>query len=149
MGMLMIIVSMAVVHTKYLHKTVVHTEIDLLYNTCCSLQHLAMATHHEQELLFDENNHCYSYNGHCHRLPSCVHFGITADAKGPPANPDAPLKAAITFLGKKITFSEQGIIGAGAIYLIDDDHNLYALSSGVGHVSFLRKYRYDGSWKLM
>lgn len=146
----MILSGFVAINTRFLHKAVITTHIDLLYNACYYLQKTAMASGQMQELIFDEEDQSYTYNNSHEKLPASIRFGVLPDAKGPPSSPQHPLNAAITFVDKQITFYPDGIISAGIIYIIDDDHNhMYALSSGVAHTSFLRKYRYDGKWHLM
>ena len=56
----------------------------------------------------------------------------------------------ISFENNHIIFYADGTIQAGTVYLVDVNKKLlYALTSGVGHISFLRKYRYDGSWHVI
>lgn len=148
-AIIMLIASMASINTHYLNKAVVHTEIDLLYNTCCYLQHTAMATNQKQELSFDVARQSYSNNGEKHELPAAVQFGILPQVKGPPSSPSHALTMPITFSHQKIIFYPDGIISSGIIYMIDRNHqDIYALSSGIANTSFLRKYRYDGKWHL-
>ena len=146
-ALIMLIASMAMINTHYLNKTVVHTEIDLLYNTCCYLQHMAMATNQEQELRFDIEKQSYNFEGQEYILPAIARFGILAHVKGPPSSPQHFLSTPVTFSHQKIIFHPDGIISSGIVYMIDAHNNdIYALSSGIANVSFLRKYRYDGKW---
>lgn len=146
----MIIISLGTVNTKFLNKAAVHVYINELYNTCYFLQRMAMATGHIQELVLDSTSQSYSYNGHNCKLPSIVQFGIISGAKGPPSSPNKIIVQAITFPDKKIHFYPDGIIESGTVYLCDaSGKDLYALTSGITPVSFLRKYRYDGKWHLI
>lgn len=150
LAIILLISSMASINTHYLNKAVVHTEIDLLYNTCCYLQHTAMATNQKQELSFDGARQSYSHNGEKLELPQAVQFGILPHVKGPPSSPSHVLTMPITFAHEKIVFYPDGIISSGIIYMVDSNHqDIYALSSGIANASFLRKYRYDGKWHLM
>ena len=150
MCIIALLASFAIINTRYLHKAVIHSQIDLLFNTCYYLQKTAMATGQIQELIFDEQEHRYSFDESIEKLSPSIRFGILPDVKGPPSSPHHSLNNAITFVDKKIKFYPDGIISSGIIYLIDQDrHDIYALSSGVAHTSFLRKYRYDGKWHLM
>lgn len=149
-ALIMLIVNLAHINTNYLQKAVVHTELDVLYNTCCYLQHVAMATNQKQELLFDVVGQSYMHGEQKHALPHVVQFGILPNVKGPPSLPMHFLTMPITFSHQKIIFYPDGIISAGIIYFIDENQqDIYALSSGIAHTSFLRKYRYDGKWHLM
>ena len=146
---LALIVTLGVVNMRYLNKATVSSNLDLLSNTCFYLQRKAMATGQPQELLFDEEHNSYVYNNNLHALPACMHFAVLPHAKGPPSAPQYVLHSPITFAHKKITFTPEGIIGAGTVYILDTDNNLYAMSSSAAHISFLRKYRYDGKWHLI
>jgi len=149
-ALLAIVITLVGVSTQFMHKIVARTEVELLHATCCNLQQRAIATRQEQTLHFDETNHSYRYNDHVHKLPPTVQFAVLPEAKGPPSEPINSLTSAITFANKTIVFNSDGIIQAGAVYVLDvPGSNLYALSSWVSPVSFLRKYRYDGKWYLI
>ena len=69
---------------------------------------------------------------------------------GPPSNPTRPLVKPVTFKNETITLYADGIVESGTVYITDSDHTvLYAVSSGVGHTSLLRLYKYQGSWELI
>lgn len=144
----MILVSLAAINTRYLNKAAITAEINLLYAACHYLQQVAITHNQQQELVFDSSKNSYTIDGQCHQLPKTICFGVLPDAKGPPSSPHNTLSKAITFANNIITFSPDGIISSGAVYLTDS-RELYALSSSVAHASFLRTYRYDGKWHLM
>jgi len=84
------------------------------------------------------------------KLLSGVQFGFIQGAKGPPAHPVSILSKPITFLEESITFHPDGIMQAGTIYLVNAHKTrMYAISNAVSQVSHVRKYRYDGSWRLI
>jgi prepilin-type N-terminal cleavage/methylation domain-containing protein len=143
----MMLISLTTINARFLNRAVIISEINLLHAACSYLQQTAMATNQAQELIVDVAANSYSMNGQIHKLPAQIKFGII-EAKGPPSSPHTILHEPITFANNTITFSSDGIISSGTLYLTDS-HVLYALSSAVGHVSFLRKYRYDGKWHLM
>lgn len=146
-SIMMILISLTAINARFFNKAVIASELNLLHATCHYLQQTAMASNQPQELVFDITHNSYSADGQIHTLPSILRFGIM-DAKGPPSSPHSTLHEPITFTNNTITFSPDGIISSGTVYLTDS-HMLYALSSSVAHVSFLRKYRYDGKWHLM
>jgi len=81
-------------------------------------------------------------------LPAKVFFGFMPGAKGPPASANKLILKSITFTNNRIIFYPTGIISAGTVYLIDQAKQvMYALSNGVSQISFLRTYRYNGSWQ--
>lgn len=129
------------------HETSIRAEQDLLYATCLYLQQSAMATNQEQTLSLLEGG--YSFEDEHRSLHPDVRFGVRPGVKGPPSAPKKELKKPITFKNQCITFHPDGIIDAGTLYLTDKNHeHQYALSSGVGVVSHLRRYRYDSSWQV-
>lgn len=149
-SLLIIVISLVNINTDYLNKTLIRSQINHLYNTCYFLQQLARASHTIQELSIDDKNHCYFSKEQHYKLPTQVRFGILPHAKGPPSAAHTSLSNAITFSDKKIVFYPDGIISSGTIYIIDSSAKyLYALSSGIAPVSFLRKYYYDGKWHLL
>lgn len=148
MAIAIMAISVAALNTRFFNRVTIASELNLLAAACSYLQQTAMATQKPQELIFDVTENSYSFDGHTHTLPMHIKFGILPDAKGPPSSPHSILQEPITFSNNTIIFSSDGIIGSGTVYLTDS-HMLYALSSGVGHVSFLRKYRYERKWYLM
>lgn len=146
----MIILTLVGVNTSFMNKCIARSEIDLLQATCIHLQHTALSSGKPQQLLLDEQANSYSYNGHTHTFPASVKFGVLPHVQGPPSSPTHALSSAITFTGKSITFHPDGIIQSGVVYVVDtSSKSLYALSSPIAQVSFLRKYRYDGKWHVM
>jgi len=94
--------------------------------------------------------HRYTFGAVDEQLPKSIRFGAPAEVKGPPATPMRPVDSPITFKNAQITFYPDGIISAGTVYLTDTDQKTcYALTCGVGSVSFLRAYRYDKGWQLL
>lgn len=128
----------------------VRASLDELYGICLLAQKRAMMTGQEQKVVLELSANAYTCGKQRVTLPKGVTFGWLPEAKGPPANPRAPLTAASTFAGHTIVFKPDGVVAAGSVYLIDAKRTvLYALSSGVGSVSFLRKYRYAKGWHLL
>ncbi len=143
-----LLIGLTTINTRFFNRSIIASELNLLQTTCFYLQKTAMATNKAQELFFDIENNTYCANGQMRVLPPFLKFGIISDAKGPPSSPHSILKEPITFADNTITFSPDGIISSGTVYLTDSQ-TLYAISSSVSHVSYLRKYRYDGKWHLM
>ena len=127
--------------------TCMRQQIALFELSWRQLQQASMARNLQQEMLFDEAGHRYKIDGIWHALPSMLRFGFLTTSKGPPSSPINLIHTAITFPGKKVTCFPDGTIQAGTVYLVDDQKcTMYALTCGVSAVSFLRKYRYDGTW---
>lgn len=145
-----LVVTLTVVNVSFLHRGTVRSEVDKLYAACMYLQQCALSGNQEYILELDEQKNEYSFDGRVERLESPVHFGFAENAKGPPSSPRNPIKSAITFPGKRIMFYPDGVISSGTVYLTDGSGNvLYALSSGIAHVSHLRKYSYNDIWVLL
>lgn len=124
--------------------------LDELYSTCLLAQKRAMMLGVAQKIAFELGANAYHYDRQRVVLPKGVTFGWLPDVKGPPAHPRAGLTSACTFDNAMIVFHPDGVISSGTVYLVDAKKTvLYALSSGVGHVSFLRKYRYAKGWQLL
>jgi prepilin-type N-terminal cleavage/methylation domain-containing protein len=129
---------------------VVRADIEKLYTTCIYLRQKAVSTHTEQLLEFDHANNTYRYDDTIEHLSTTTIYGFVKGVMGPPSSLQAPISTYNTFDHNRIIFYPDGIIQSGTLYITDKDKKaLYALTSGVGQVSFLRKYRYDGSWHLL
>jgi len=149
-ALIALIAGISIASSRYMHKTLVRTELDLLCTTCFYLRNAAIAANKEISLVFDEAENRYFFEDEVHQLPAAVRFGFLPEAKGPPSSADTHLQSAITFANKRITFYSDGIISSGTVYLIDAHRSsLYALSNGIAQFSLLRKYHYDGAWQLM
>jgi hypothetical protein len=146
-GLCMIIISLSTVQVQFLHSAAVRSEIDLLCAACNYLRVKAIAMGTTQELQLDPDAQTYSYDGAIHHFPSCLAIAVLPGAKGPPGGATHVIKNPISFDSNTISFSPDGILSAGTVYFVGNN-TAFAISSGVGHVSILRKYRYDGSWHL-
>ena len=95
-------------------------------------------------------NACYYTNNYRKIFHSAVCFGALEGALGPPSAPKNHITQPITFKENKIHFFPDGTISSGIIYVVDKHKNSgFAITNGVGAVSYMRLYRYDrGSWVL-
>lgn len=120
-------------------RLLVHQELDRLYLLFVMLSRKAVVENHTIELALATHN-----------LAHGVQFGVVSALQGPPSTPHA-VKDPITFKNKTILFHPQGIIGAGALYLTDSKQRWqYALTAAVGHISYVRRYRYQQTnWELL
>lgn len=136
---------------SWLNQYAVQAEVDNLYSTCRYLQRCALITGKEQELVFDVVQGSFTYHNREYHLPKQVSFGVLPEVKGPPSTPTLPIQHAITFVQDRIVFHPDGIIGSGTVYLVDAAKRyLYAITSPVSSVSYLRKYRYvQNKWQLI
>ena len=136
---------------SFVTKALVKNEIEQLHTTFSFLQQKALATGVKQKLSFDLSNNRYTYKLRSkkitHKLPTKVSFGFFPNALGPPSKANRPITQASTF-PNQITFSPDGTITPGTIYLVDNNKKIMnALTVPVSNVSYVRKYRYgDKRW---
>jgi len=144
-----LLAGIAVLNVSFLDATIVRMELNKLMTACLYMQQLAIATNEEKYLVFDEHTNEYRFDVYHEKLSKRVRFGVMNGIKGPPGNPIGSIEKAITFPLNRICFYPTGIISSGTVYLIDiKKQTFYALSNAVSQVSYLRMYRYDGTWKL-
>jgi Tfp pilus assembly protein FimT len=148
--LIMIVATLVMTHGSYMHRILVHTEIEKLALVCRYVQNTALSTNTEKTIIFDLKNKSYSYDGCTEQLSLHVEFGTIEGAKGPPSNPKEQIRNAITFAHNKITFYPDGIIQSGTVYLVSSDRQImYALSNPVSQTSYMRIYKYDGTWHCL
>ena len=147
--LLALIATFSGAHFLFLQRILVRSELEQLYITCAMLQRSAKMFNQNQIIFFDITNNSYRYKNSIHTLPHHVSFGVTSGVKGPPSSPERIISNPVSFQAQKVTFMPEGIIQPGTIYLTDSSKRYtFALSCGVGHVSYLRKYEYtNGIWK--
>jgi len=149
-ALFLLLTILAQVNISFLDRMIAHTEIEKLYATCRYLQHCALASNKQQELIFDQVNNSYRYHNFTEKLPAQIAFGFMPGTKGPPAAATKLVQNPITFSNNRIIFYSTGIISAGTVYLTDKAKQImYALSNGISQISFLRIYRYDGLWQQL
>lgn len=142
--------SLVVIHGSYMRRFLVRQEIEKLALLCRSMSAAAMMENTKKTLTFDRSGRSYSHDGIREKFPLSVDFGVVPGAKGPPSDLTHEITSAITFAGNAIVFHPDGVIQPGAVYLVSNDREImYALSCAVAKVSYLRLYRYDGSWHCL
>lgn len=146
-----IIATLTLMNASFVHRFAVRSEVEKFASTCRYLQQLAMSTNREQHLTFDLQNNSYAYNGTVVKLSSRVQFGIgNRPISGPPSAPTKPITHAITYAQQAIVFYPDGIIQSGIVYFSDTSSKyVYAVSTPVSQISFVRTYVYDGTWNLL
>ncbi len=150
LALLAIVVMLVGANCTFINRLLVRSEVDTLYTTCRYAQHCALASNTPQEITFDVVRKIYKYRGVEHKLPAQVDFGFIPGAKGPPSAPTNTIHKPVTFVHDRITFYPDGIIKSGTVYLTDTARQyMYALSSPIAQVSYLRKYQYNGQWQLI
>ena len=149
-GLFAVIFGIGMINVHFLDQALVRTELDKLYAVCLYLQHNARVENKSYTLYFDANQKTYTCDSQRWNLPSQIIFGTLEGTKGPPSSPHNSVKNPITFKKSCITFSPQGIIQPGTIYLTDSRRCYgYALSCSVSDYSYIRRYRYDTQWHML
>ncbi len=126
----------------------VRVELNTLALAISYMRQTSITSHDKQQIIFDLNNHSYSYCGIKHPLRNNVQFGYISGIKGPPSSPIHELKSAVTFPHKSLVVTHLGVSSSGTIYLTDKAHTCtYALSVPVGCSEVLKKYRWENGWR--
>ncbi|MCA9770409.1 prepilin-type N-terminal cleavage/methylation domain-containing protein [Candidatus Dependentiae bacterium] len=145
-----LITTLSITNFGFLHRSITRAELYHLYSLCYYLQHKAMATRQEQKLYIDISHNTYTYDNTTYQLPQSVSFGYLSGVKGPPTAPKKILSKPVTFKNDTVEFYPDGIISSGSIYIRDAYNNsLHALTNGIAHVSFIRLYIYNKTWRLV
>ncbi|KKP35883.1 MAG: hypothetical protein UR26_C0002G0185 [candidate division TM6 bacterium GW2011_GWF2_32_72] len=150
LALIAIITVYSIPKLNFQKKEFVKFEMEKLYNICLHLRHVAMMENEPQQLLFDISKNMYSFKQSKENISKNVRFGVAKDVKGPPSGFSEKILDPITFEKKTIVFYPDGKISSGIVYFTDLDQEVsFALSCAVAKVSFLRKYKFDGNWKLI
>ncbi|MEX0848753.1 MAG: prepilin-type N-terminal cleavage/methylation domain-containing protein [Candidatus Dependentiae bacterium] len=132
---------------RFLKRGYACAELDSLYQTCLYMQRHAMVTGKTCDITLNLVDNSYQFNNQQCQLAQGIQFDVLPYVKGPPSTPTKLLSKPCSFKNNHISFSKDGSMSAGAVYITDVAHNcLYALSSSVSSYSYLRKYRYAGKW---
>lgn len=149
-GLVSIIAGLALVQMHFLTRGYVRAELEALYQICLYAQRRAISSGQTCTVLLDIEKHRYSCNERVCTLTDGVQFGILPNVKGPPSSPQQTATNISTFKNNKISCSPEGTVDAGTVYMTDRSRQcLYALTSGVAPYSYLRKYRYVGTWQRL
>jgi Tfp pilus assembly protein FimT len=144
------IVCMVSIQLHFLTRGYVRAELEALYQMCLYAQRHAIMTGEACTVVLNTDKNSYSCNGHACVLAKGVCFGVLPQVKGPPSAPQKIITQVTTFKNNQISCSPEGTIDAGTVYLTDGSSAcLYALTSGVAPYSYLRKYRYAGTWQRL
>lgn len=142
-----VIATLTVTNTTFLHRFILQTEVEKLFSHCLAQQYKALMSGSNQRIVFDPKHGSYSIDNHRYKLPDDIQFGATDSAKGPPSAPSKKITKPVTWKNNTLVCHASGIIQPGTVYLTTRNKTQsWALSNGIGTVSFLRKYRYDGKW---
>lgn len=149
-GLVSIIAGFAFSRMRFLTRGYARSEIQALHQMCLYAQRRAISSGRPCAVILDVAKHSYACNERVCVLPKDVRFGVLPQVKGPPSAPQHILTHACSFKDNTITCSPDGIINVGTVYMTDGSSEcLYALTSGVAPYSFLRTYRYAGTWQRL
>lgn len=149
-ALLSLIIGFAFARMDFISAGNARQELDLLYQTCLYAQRRAISSGKPCTVILDTERGQYSCDERIRTLEEGVRFDFLPQVKGPPSAPQQPILKASTFKQNRISCSSEGIIDAGTVYLTDRSRKcLYALTSGIAPYSYLRKYRYAGTWERL
>lgn len=148
-ALICVITTLAMINSSFVDRFAVRSEVEKFASTCRYLRQLAMSTNAEQRLVFDVKNNSYSFDASNQKLSTRVQFGVGKRAvSGPPSAPTKSITQAVTYTNNAILFYPDGIIQAGIVYFSDASSKfVYAVSTPVSQISFVRTYLYDGTWQ--
>jgi len=150
LALITIMAGISIFYWRTSQSTLVLMELERLYALCTLVHHRAQADGCVYTITIDEKSRMLTTPFFSETLAHGVEFGIRPNIKGPPATPTEILKKPITFVGSKIMCEPHGTLQAGTLYLTDKEHTcLYALSIGVGQISYIRRYVYTDKWVLL
>lgn len=145
-----LLATLGVMQLSFLDSAIVHADVQKLVAVCSYLRQKAMTHNVEYVLVLDVQKNEYRCDGIREVLSQRVSFGFLPHVYGPPGSPSRLIDKAISFSQSSIHFFPTGIISSGTVYLVDKEKRyMYALSNAVAQFSYLRLYRYDGTWKII
>ena len=146
-SLFVLLVGLLAANSSFLRRYLVRAELDKICNVFRYLQKVAIVSGQDQVLEFDLDKNEYKCGKKKFKLPTSVIFGFMPGVKGPPCAPRKTITSPITFRGNKVHFHKDGIIKSGTVYITDVKKDvMYAMSSSVAQVSYLRKYAYNQAW---
>lgn len=147
LALMVLIITLSLSQTSVLRRHIVHAHAQKMSILFRYLQQKACAMQKEQTLIFDERSVRYYTDTAEYFLPQGVRFGFSYNAYGPPSSPKQIISKAITFKNNTVTFSPDGSITPGTIYMTDAQKKMtYALTVPISSISLLRLYRLESSW---
>ena len=144
LALLLIICTLSLPRFSFLQHRLVRTEIEKIMLMFRYIQRMALACNQDQYLQLYLQQGWYQGVGHREYLPVGVKFFVLPGVYGPPSHPHKALTRPTTYKNDRVTFYANGIIQAGTIYLTDKNNQvMYALSSAISPIAYIRAYRYD------
>lgn len=146
LAVILILVTLSVSHSTIMRRFLVCAEIEKLHAFFHYLQQRALTTQQDQILTFDIPNNAYSAHNFHEKLTNGVQFGVLLGAAGPPSKPNKQISTPVSFKNNQAIFYADGTIAAGTVYIVDQGKRyMYALTSPISQISYLRIYRYQNS----
>jgi type II secretory pathway pseudopilin PulG len=151
LAIVLLLVSLSIPSISAVRRFLVRTEVEKLYSIFYYLKQRAITLDEDQVLLFDIQHNALSSTSIKQQLVPGVEIGFLKGSYGPPSQPSKLIRSGITFKDNKVIFYADGTVSAGTLYLVDRDHKyMYALTSPISQISFIRMYCYNnGSWILL
>ncbi len=147
LGLLTVIATLTITNTSFLNRFILQTEVEKLFSHCMHQQYKALMSGSNQTITFNPKQQIYTVGNQTYKLPTTIEFAMPGGAKGPPSKPTKKITKPITWKNNTLICHTSGIMQSGTVYLTNKRKTQgWAISNGVGTVSFLRKYRYDGKW---
>lgn len=151
------LISISINFFKLNNETLVLIELEKLYSCLLYLQNKAKIELKNQYLILNIKDNSYKYNNYPDKIQLSKHviFGFLENSKGPPSNAKYLINKASTFKNNTIIFYKDGTISSGVIYIKDKNNQfMYALSSGISSITYLRRYKYiqnsnQNNWHLL
>lgn len=149
--LVVILTTLTLTLTSHLNRFIVHAELEKLTILFLHAQQKAIMLNKDFTIACDIHSHCYTFESTCYTLCRGIQFGYLEGAMGPPSNPQKNITKPITYTNNTIVFFKDGTVSSGTLYIIDNHRQaLYALTTQVGTLPFIRKYRYEKNcWILL
>jgi hypothetical protein len=150
-ALLILIATCTFIYQQNVDQFMIQTYLNTLYMTCMTLSQKAQLSKQNITLTFNLDKNSYSYQNHSETLPSFLIFGYPPGSKGPPSSPQSLITHPITFTHNQIIFYKDGTIQSGTIYITNAQRTLlFALSSPIAQISYLRRYHYvSDKWIIL
>ncbi|MGE0206388.1 MAG: Tfp pilus assembly protein FimT/FimU [Candidatus Babeliales bacterium] len=143
LSILLVLMSIAIPRLPFMQRMVLRLELEKMHSFFHYMQQRALALHEDLTITFDPIHNRYYADTYKESLAPGVQFGVLLGSSGPPSKPSGQILSPITFKNNKAVFYKDGTIAAGTVYITDHSkHYLYALSSPVSQISYLRMYSY-------
>lgn len=141
-----ILITLSLPRLPFMQRYLIRAELEKIRILITYTQQVAITNNQEQNIIFDSNRQEYYTTDNKETLPRMIRFGIIPHVYGPPSKPTTPITNPITFVDQTLRCYPDGTISSGTLYLTDNNGNLYALTTPISEISFIRTYYYNGAW---